>query len=215
MISWNRSVRIPKRGRCGECPTSLVVDHGFEVLNDAAVEFDEFDLPGFQSDVEVAGRVVSAGVEESTCKAASLSNIAGTAQPGPRGSMRERGRRRQRGNAPRTGSCQLAETAGMPALSHAGVRHQRVAHFGRTVDAVVATPQALARVLEREAKREIRAVSVARRVVAEQRESVIALGVADVHPVQDDVVLDILPGTEEGIRQGAFAHVERCVFAIR
>jgi hypothetical protein len=43
-------------------PTSLVVDHGFKVLDDAAVEFDEFDLPGFDAEVEVAWGVVSAGV---------------------------------------------------------------------------------------------------------------------------------------------------------
>ena len=126
--------------------------------------------------------------------------------------MRERRRRRRlRGSGAQDGLLPARrDRRDARLIPPAGVRHQRVAHFGRPVDAVVATPQALAGVLEREAEREVRAVRVARGVVAEQREAVIALRVADVHPVEDDVVLDILPGTVEGIGQGAFAHVEGC-----
>ena len=90
----------------------------------------------------------------------------------------------------------------------AGVRHQRVSHLGRPVDPIVASPQALAGILEREAEREVRAVGVTRGPVAEQREAVAALPVADFHPVEDDVVLDVLPGVIEGVRQLALTDVE-------
>ena len=48
-------------------------------------------------------------------------------------------------------------------------------------------------------------------MVCEQCQSVVT--VADVCPMQDDVVLDIPPVVKEGIRQIAFTHIKRRVLA--
>ena len=52
-------------------------------------------------------------------------------------------------------------------------------------------------------------------MVGEERQAVAAVPLREVYPVQDDVVLDVVPGGEVGVFQRAFADVERCVLIQR
>ena len=74
----------------------------------------------------------------------------------------------------------------------------------RAVDGVVAPPEPVAGVLHRKSQRGVCAVGIGSRVVGEERQAVAAVPLREVYPVQDDVVLDVVPGGEVGVFQRAF-----------
>lgn len=81
----------------------------------------------------------------------------------------------------------------------------------RTVDRVVAAPQPAAGVLHRQSERRTAAVDIGGGVVGQQGQSVAAVALREVGPVEQDVVFDVVPRREAGVLQAAFADVERRV----
>jgi hypothetical protein len=55
------------------------------------------------------------------------------------------------------------------------------------------------------------AKSITRRVVRQQRHPIVARLIFQIHPVQDDVVLDAVPAVEKCIVQLTFRHIKGSV----
>src|SRR3569833_3567040 len=82
----------------------------------------------------------------------------------------------------------------------------------RAVYGKIPTPQTHSRKLHHQPERKIFTMYISGGMIAEQGHSVLAIAVRHINPVEQDIIFDTIPGSEERILQPALGNIKRRIF---